>query len=161
MIAVSITKKPGALTMLADGWAEKLGRGEIFVRGALNKEKADFMEEVGHDIFQLPEEVRVLAVNTFRLGLRTFNVADGRRLLHAAAKVVAKWLQMRITSGQLGEQSWVTAKIKMWLITHPKSSKRKGVVTTRERCTVAYGLPPPLGIRTGKMVASISTRWRE
>lgn len=147
MIRVDIKRHPGKLSMLARGKAAEVGVSEVYVHGVDNVRKVQWLRDRGHDPLEVPDEVKRMARELAKVGVRSLDDEKAKRTLTAAAQYTAKWLRDRIISGLLGTMKLSTIERKLWLIDHG-------------RATAAYGRPGPYGICTGHLVRSILARWR-
>ena len=146
-VAVDIRHRPGKLTAMARALSQDHGVGEVFVRGAFNKQKAEWLKWRGHDPLATTTEWRANARRLIREGLATADAQLIRQSLLRAAQYLVQRIRERITTGMLGTNTAVTRKIKHWKVMH-------GLATAR------YGDPPPYGVETGHMVHSMIAKWR-
>jgi hypothetical protein len=148
-VAVEMRYTPGTrLTTLIKSMGTKFGRGEVFVRGAFNLQKARWLAARGHDPLKVPP--RCPAVEEARAIIRRAPWGDPLKVQSAlarAAKVIAAWLRNRIATGGLGTNTIATQKHKIYLV-------RIGLATAR------HGVPPPYGEQTGHMLDAIQGHWR-
>lgn len=149
MIVVDVKHRPGKLTAIARGLSKPFGVGEVYVNGVLNRQKAADLAARGHDPLAVPRgnAVAKAARAAIRRAIVTGEAAAVRRALLGAAQAIALWLRRRIMTGGLGHNSPATEQIKRDLV-------RRGLATR------AYGVPPPYGVQTGKLVKNILARWR-
>jgi len=149
-VAVEMRLTPGTrLTALIKSMSTKFGRGEVFVRGAFNMQKAGWLVGREHDPLKVPPGC--LAVVEARAIIRKAPWGDPLKVqaaLARAAKLVAKWLRDRIANGGLGTNTVLTQKKKIWLV-------RVGRATSR------HGVPPPYGEQTGHLLDAIQGHWRK
>lgn len=146
-VAVEIKRHPGKLSLYASGRTPDFGVGEVYIDGAFNRQKAAWLNGRGTDPMFVPDNIKRLAREYIKVGIRSMNEQTGRRTTTAAAQMIAKWIRERITTGGLGTNARSTVMHKIWLCS-------VGLATTQ------YGVPPPYGVQTGRMVHSIKGRWR-
>ncbi len=148
-VAVDVRYTPGTrLTALIKSMGTQFGRGEVFVRGAFNGQKARWLTARGHDPIKVPPHCP--AVVEARAIIRKASWGDPLKVqaaLAKAAKVIALWLRHRIATGGLGTNTTATQKKKIYLV-------RIGLATAR------HGVPPPYGEQTGHLHDAIQGHWR-
>ena len=148
-VAVEMRYTPGTrLTALIKSMGTKFGRGEVFVHGAFNQQKARWLTGREHDPLKVPAHCP--AVVEARAIIRKAPWGDPLKVqaaLAKGAKVIAKWLRDRIATGGLGTNTLSTQRKKIWLV-------RIGRATSR------HGVPPPYGEQTGHMLDGIQGHWR-
>lgn len=120
---------------------------------------AAMLRKEGHDPFAYPESVRgevmeIISVegeealsDAWRTGRP--QAQRMKRLMTAAAAHCAEWVRHNITSG--GLKPGRTAPV--WVRRIYKQRAARGLVT------LAYGNPPPYGVRSGRFVAGIRGVW--
>ena len=149
-VAVEIRHTPGTrLTALIKSMGTQFGRGEVFVRGAFNQQKAKWLTGRGHDPLKVPPGCP--AVVEARAIIRRAPWGDHLKVeaaLARAAKAIAAWLRNRIATGGLGTNTIATQKKKIYLV---------GI----GRATARHGVPPPYGEQTGHMLDAIQGHWRK
>jgi hypothetical protein len=102
--------------------------------------------EYGHQSpMSVPPSQRRWITEYIAAAIRKGGARHVSKAIRDSVFLLRDWLKSRLTSGRLGVQSPVTAKIKRWLIDHGRISRR-------------YGYPPPLGIRTGNLLRSIQAK---
>lgn len=121
--------------------------GEVFIRGAFNNYKAGELKRRGHDPFAVPRPVAFQGRKVIKKAILT---GDRRRMEIAvlkAARLVRDALKHRITTGGLGMNA-------------PKYRTWKYHEAIAGRATRSYGMPPPYGVLTGRMVRAFQARLR-
>ncbi|MFA5123329.1 hypothetical protein [Zavarzinia sp.] len=148
-VAVEIRHTPGTrLTALIKSLGTKFGRGEVFVRGAFNQQKAAWLVGTVGDPLKVPPGCP--AVVEARAIIRAAPWGDHLKVeaaLAKAAKVIAAWLRNRIATGGLGHNKPATIRRKTWLVSIGRATSR-------------HGVPPPPGEQTGHLLDAIQGHWR-
>jgi len=148
-VTFKIRRRGGRIKTIAEGLGALDNIGEVYLENPrLQMAKIRRIREYGHtDPMSLPRHITKWAREYIALAIKRGGKQQVRKAIRESTELIRDWLKTRLTSGRLGTQSAVTAKIKRWLIDHGRISRR-------------YGYPPPLGIRSGNFLASIKSRMR-
>lgn len=135
------------LMLLARGLTALTGGAEVIVSGAANRMKAANLRAMGRDPMAVPPPIAQAARDDIRRAIMSADVSRISRVLLRAAQSIRDFLKRRITTGRLGTNT-------------PGGKRIKRDLVLRGLATAAYGVPPPFGVCTGRLVNSIQARRR-